>query len=450
MGSAADSGGQTATAVLPRLAAARGASSLAVLLRESWPAWIVAWSLNGFFVYLAVLDALDIEPRTPITGTYYAVLGTALLVVAWRNRAVLAVRAESSGRRGIVYAIAAAVLVTVFVGNVAVLSEGSQPRKFAALLVGWSLPTAIAAASLSVPLLRRLTQGLVVLGAAFVAIEVVAASMLDGDVARFSPISDLDPINAGLVPALGAVAVLTIVPTTGRTALLQLTLYTALAAAAVLPGSRGPLVALVVGSLVALATRPGRFTFVAVPCLAVGLAIGLSLSTAVGSYDYLTVELPDSSPAPPTAVEPEPISTLSIRRQWFVEAVSSAADRPLFGHGVGMLIDDTPEAVRMGVAGQRTYPHNTFAEAAFSLGLLGTVPFLALLGAGGWALLTSLRGSRAGPPGLVAVLGSFAFATTNVSGEIGTDALLWTASALAVAVYADSRRTPSSGLPDPR
>ena len=38
-------------------------------------------------------------------------------------------------------------------------------------------------------------------------------------------------------------------------------------------------------------------------------------------------------------------------------------------------------------------------------------------------------------------LGAFALAKTNISGEIGEDAILWTAAALAVVLYVESGST---------
>ena len=99
----------------------------------------------------------------------------------------------------------------------------------------------------------------------------------------------------------------------------------------------------------------------------------------------------------------------------------------------------------MGVYGQRTYPHNTLVEAAYSLGGIGLVAYLIFIGSAVLALVSVVRRS-ARDEGIVFALavGAFAFVNTNVSGEIGEDALLWTAAAIAVALYADSRQSTSS------
>ena len=159
-----------------------------------------------------------------------------------------------------------------------------------------------------------------------------------------------------------------------------------------------------------------------------------------------SVEIDSSSTSAATAVvveaEAPGISTLSIRRRWLEDAVRESAERPLFGHGVGMFRDNTPEARRMGVSGQRTYPHNTFVEAAHALGLPGLLAFTAFVGAAALALVVAarhggLRRHRSFP--FIVGVATFAFVNTNVSGEIGADALLWAAAALTVVAYAESR-----------
>jgi len=101
------------------------------------------------------------------------------------------------------------------------------------------------------------------------------------------------------------------------------------------------------------------------------------------------------------------------------------------------------EAHRMGIAGAHIYPHNTLAEAAFSLGLLGLLPYLALVLTGLCAFIGLVR-RQSEHVVLAAALGGFAFVATNVSGEIGADAVLWTASAALVMLYADRVRRPDA------
>jgi hypothetical protein len=140
--------------------------------------------------------------------------------------------------------------------------------------------------------------------------------------------------------------------------------------------------------------------------------------------------------------EPAPISTINIRRQWLEKAISETPESPLWGHGVAMLVDDTEEAQRMGIAGTLTYPHNSLVESAYSLGLLGFVPFVALLTSAGWALVRLIV--RGPPPVFTAAFAAFAFTASMTSGEIGADAPLWAAAALAIALYADSLRNAST------
>ena len=61
--------------------------------------WLLAFSLNGFFLYLALLDAVDVSPSTPLTGAYYGALGAGLVAAVWRRREILASRLRSLGSR---------------------------------------------------------------------------------------------------------------------------------------------------------------------------------------------------------------------------------------------------------------------------------------------------------------------------------------------------------------
>ena len=244
--------------------------------------------------------------------------------------------------------------------NTLLLSDGRLAWRLAALLVLWTLPTAILALSLRPHDLIRLAQGLVGLGLLFVPIEITAAARAGDDVFRFTPIADLDVISAGIVPALAAVAALTLRPSSMSTRLLQFVIVAVLAGATVLPGSRGPVLALVVGAVATALVRRSLLDVAAMASVAFGLACGSAAASHIGSLGYLTTDQGR-------------ISTLSIRRQWVEDALRDTPDRPIFGHGVGMFEDHTPEARLMGVEGQRTYPHNSLVEAAYSLGALGLV-----------------------------------------------------------------------------
>ena len=99
-------------------------------LRRCWPAWLVAYSLNGFFVYLAVLDVLDVRPRTALTATYYGLVCVALLATAWHRRSVAIARVLPRQRTvaGVAFVGAAAMLSLWFVLNTALMSDGTLPR----------------------------------------------------------------------------------------------------------------------------------------------------------------------------------------------------------------------------------------------------------------------------------------------------------------------------------
>ena len=409
--------------------------------------WLVAFSLNGFFVYLGALDLAGVEPRTALTGAYYALLCGALLATTWIRRKHLMRRVLRAPRLAVIFGVAAGILVAWHSLNTLLFSEGELAYRLAGLLVLWSLPTALAAATFLLEDLRALAQGLATLATVFLIVVVVALARADEATLRFSPINELDAISAALVPALGAVAALFAWP--GRPTL-QLALTTALVGAAVLPGSRGPVVAMVAACLaVAVLWRMRGLAIVV--ALTLGIALGSVASAHLGTLDYLSnVDVAGLSDDP-TREEGEPLSqpysTIAIRRQLFETALSETPDRPIFGHGVGMLVDNTPEAQLMDIAGERVYPHNTFIEAAHALGAIGLVSFVVLVGAAGVALLLVVaKSGRLSLAGFLFGLGGFAFVSTNVSGAIGTDALLWVVAAAAVALYSDHARAPGLGV----
>lgn len=421
-------------------------ASVGYVLRRCWPAWLVAYSLNGFFVYLAVLDVLDVRPRTALTATYYGLVCVALLATAWHRRSVAIARVLPRQRTVVAFVSAAAMLSVWFVLNTALMSDGTFAARLAGLLVLWSIPTALVAATLRRSNVPEVAQGLIALSLGFVAIEIFALARVGTDSFRFSPIAELDPISAGLIPAVGAIAALSLRPKSTHKRVLQHAAVIVLVAAAVVPGSRGPLIALAFGALSLAFVQAVRRTAIAATAVALGLGLGLLVSSYIGSYEYLASTA--GGLAHPEREIPSPggeISTLSIRRQWLESALRDIPGRPIFGHGVGMQVDDTPEAALMGVAGQRTYPHNTLVEAAYSLGAIGLAAYLLLLGTALVALVSVVRrGRRDQVVAFVLPIGVFAIVNTNVSGEIGEDALLWTAATLTVALYADRWLLPSA------
>jgi O-antigen ligase len=427
--------------VTETLAARRPAGALAragsALRSVDLPALALALSVNGFFLYLAVLDVLNVTPRTAITATYYAVVGALMVTLAWRSRDVVAARLRSASRVPRAYALVAAALAAWYLANVALLSEGTLSRKFAALLVLWSLPSALLAASLTRRQVDAFVRGLFALGLVFCVFELVALLRNSPDANRYSPIADLDPISAGLIPATAAIAALALRPGDRRGRMLQLTAFAALVAATVLPGSRSPVLSLLVGGGLVAVFAWRRLGPAVLAALAIGLAAGWLLSRAVGSAGYYTTGVPGFG----TTATTQPISTFNLRREWWTTAIKDIPDRPIFGHGVAMLRDETPEARRMGIAGERISVHNALIESAYSLGAIGFALYVTLLALVVVALVR-LRGRfRADAAVLFALaFSAFALVNANVSGQIGDDGVGWAAATLAVALYADTRR----------
>jgi len=386
---------------------------------------MLAFALNGFFVYLAALQVLGRAPRTATTGAWYGVVGLLCLAGAWLNRETLVRRLAARSRPAVTYVLAGAVLAGWFLLNVLLISHGGLSRTLAGVFVLLTLPAAVLALSIPREAIRDAALAIGVLGGAYVLIELGAIAHAP-HATRFTPIAHLDPISAAQFPALGAIALLALTPRTTRAEVARAIAVAVLCAGAVLPGSRGPVIALAAGLLVAVIVLRPRAWWSVLPAIVAGLALGYAGSTVVGSSDYLTNNLSG----------PNPISTWHIRKEWWTEAADAVPGAPVLGHGVAMLVDNTPEAKRMGVAGKRTYPHNSPLESVYSLGVLGAVPYLALLAAGIAALLMLGR-RRVGPP-LVFAAGvyTFAFVSANLSGEIGADTAFWAAGALAVGLYA--------------
>jgi O-antigen ligase len=405
-------------------------------MRDRFGGWTLALSLNGFWLYLGALDVSGHSPSTPKTLAWYALVGLACLAGTWANRETLVARLRRTARPTTWFLAAGLALGAWFLLNVVLISHTSSlSRTFAALLVLWSGPSALLALSLPRPAIAQATAAIAVLGLGYAIVEWAVFVNGHSTNERFSPIASLDPISAAQIPALGAVALLAL-PLRGRAALRHLAVLL-LVSGSVLPGSRGPLVALVFGLVAAALLLPRRSWLPLAPAIVVGLVLGFVGASHVGSGAYLSSALP-GNPGPAGGAAGPPISTLHIRREWWATAVKAIPDDPLVGHGVAMFVDDTPEAHRMGVAGERTYPHNSPLESLYSLGLVGALPYAVFILSALVALVALVR-RRGRTPAIVFGVGLwvFAFANANISGEIGADAVLWAAGALAVGLYAD-------------
>ena len=367
---------------------------------------------------------------------YYGALGAVLAVLVWANRETLVARLRGGGRALAVFALAAGALAVWFELNAAFLSEGSLSRRLAAQLLFWTAPTVLLALALTRRQLVDALWTVCALGLAFVAIDLVALAVdpdADPHGDRFSPIADLDPITAAHVPALAALAFLALRPERPLLRGARLVAIPVLVAFAVAPGSRGPLAALAIGAAVLLvlawrATGPR-----VVAGLALGAVAGTLLAAAVGSTSHLT------SGGAAGGGETGPISSLHIRQQLWSKSLRAIPDDPLVGNGVAALVDDTPEARRMGVAGRRTYPHNTFVEAAYSLGVPGLLLFVSAIAAGAWGVFQVRRAGGGVLPDFAVAFFLFALVNSNLTNELATDVWLWTAAALGVSLLAARR-----------
>jgi hypothetical protein len=175
--------------------------------------------------------------------------------------------------------------------------------------------------------------------------------------------------------------------------------------------------------------------------LVVGMGVGFAEGVHLKSTRNFTVgvsggaqsggENPNVLRDPATA----PVSSIHIRLELMRSALSQSPNHLLEGNGVGMLRDETTEAKLIGAAGCCTFPHNETIEALYSFGVPGLVLYLVLLVAAFGAALTRAYHSRGDVPSMF-VLGFliFAFVNSNLSGAIGSDAWLWAAGAMSVAL----------------
>jgi O-antigen ligase len=422
--------------------------------------WL-ALVLSGFFLYLGAIDLLGIEPSARTTGPYYLLLAAGLLATAWSRRDVLRSRLRQSSRTQRTWLVAAALLAGWFLVTATLRSDSVTARDASFLLVAFCLPSALAALSFRGEDVRWLARGLVALGLVFALVSVGALIRLAEGVARFTPIDELDPISAATTAVMGAIAALTLRPASQRGRVAQWVAVAALVATAIIPGSRGPLLALGVAVAV-LAALAFRRVGTLLPAVAAGVVLGLVGAELAGSTYYLGVDVPGiAAPAPTGAsfsgerlpenvLEQEPISSTDIRSDLLLDAIRAVPDRPLTGHGVGMLRADSEGIRRMVRAGRideedtLTHPHNALVEAAYSLGLPGLLLLLTLVVTSALALLRLMRDGRERQPTLLAVGVAAAVAiSANLSGELGTDAWLWVALALPVALSVPRPDTPA-------
>lgn len=426
------------------------------------PAVLLAFAVSGFWLYLGVLDLVGVEPRTTLTGAYYAVLGAAMAGSAFHGRRILGERFRARSHVPRLWAFVSAALAGLFLLNVALVSSGTLARDAAFLLVLSSVPSAALVLALTERQLTVAAVGIVALAAGLALVDLVSLAFESTQSIRFSPINELDPISAAQVTALGAVVLLTRQVQRRRSQMVQTAVVAVLVAMTVVPGSRGAVLALLLGAVAVAAVSWRRVWPILVPALAIGLAAGTLGASLSGSDYYYSIDVPgiqgrvapptegvdyQGNPTPVDAVPGQrPISTLAIRRYLLAKAIRESFDRPLVGKGVGSLVDDSPDTLRMVRAkrlapGARTHPHNAVVESLYSLGVPGFLLFATMLATSGLALVRLLRG------GTVRAVTRFALAfaavaavNSSLSGEIGSDADLWVALALPVALYADTRR----------
>jgi hypothetical protein len=401
-----------------------------------FPGAIIAVSWSGFWLYLGALDLLGVRTRTAYSVVAYALIAAGLTALIWARRSLLVERIRRSSPVGLVWLVTGSLLALTFAYGALITGHGPLAHRLLGVFVISTIPATVAVAALSRRDLAQVRTALVGIALVFTLINLIASRHGAPPGERFSPIANLDPISASLISDIGCVAALTFHFGSARAIAAQASVCFALAASAMLNGSRGPVAALIVAVAFLLLIERRRATIALALSIALGIAAGSRVEIVLIGQPPALTSLVNEAHGPSKAQQPKttsiPISSLHIRREWLDSAIHKFPEKPLFGHGIGTLVDNTPEAAAMGVKGELVYPHNDAVEALYSLGIVGGLLFALLVLLPAVSLWRNRTLLKLPLPKFVLVLFVFAFAECNFSGEIGTDAILWSVGAFAV------------------
>jgi O-antigen ligase len=279
-------------------------------------------------------------------------------------------------------------------------------------------------------LFLKITLAVVAAGAVYLLFELVTGAAKEQFSGRFSITAQEGPIYLGRDSATGVlIATWLILASTGRTRVLAALALPLLIVSLIAAGSRGPVVAFVVGFAVMLAlaarTRRARrrigavvvlllFAAVLVPLLLPGSAVGRSLSTIIGSASGLSS---------------------NGRSAIWAQAWTEFSRHLTFGIGTGGYGAIDPI---------NAYPHNILLEVGVELGVIGLVALVVMIGSMLRRLLAVWRSSRT-DISLEASLfiGLFAMALVNAffSGAIQDNRDIWIWGGIGVAMYTRMKLT---------
>lgn len=344
------------------------AIGLVAALVAVWFAWkSVAYplALAGLPTLVAGIIGSNPLPKGGATFLVGAWIGLAVLLAMMRRDQTVATRALWSAP--VVMAFLLLALMVLRLGSSLDEAYGSTKLQLyiadnLVFLVGAIF---VGASRQSLRLFFILTLAIVAAGAFLLVGELVTGTAQQQYSGRFAITAQQGAINLGRDSSNGALIAICLILMSSR-------LSVRLVAIAVLPvvlvsmlaaGSRGPVVAFLVGllALIALTAASGRArrqlllvavvlvgAAVLVPILVPGSAIGRSLSTIVGSASGLSS---------------------NGRSHLWSEAYAAFARHPLVGLGTGGFAFVDPQQ----------YPHNIVLEMAAELGVLGALAVLSML-----------------------------------------------------------------------
>lgn len=222
--------------------------------------------------------------------------------------------------------------------------------------------------------LRYLTRGYILVCAVFsVALIALGKPMFDGDSIRYSLNGSLDPNDSAAVIVIGIPMALAEAKRSGagKWRLISWGVLAVMFAAIVRTGSRGGMIAAVIGLLVvALSSRGVRALFAV-------LMLGAALATArqvlppalLGRFAIIGSEEDDYN-----------VNAYSGRWQIWQRGIKYFAQDPVLGVGVGGF--PTREGLQLeenGMRGKWSAAHNSYVQAFAELGVIGGVLFVSLL-----------------------------------------------------------------------
>jgi O-antigen ligase len=333
-----------------------------------WLAWkSVAYplALAGLPTLVAAVVGSNPLPKGGATFLIGAWIGLGVLLAIMRGEQAIAMRGLWSAPVAMAFILVALMVLRLSSSPDEAYGSTKLQLYIADNLVFLVAAVFVGASRSSLRTFLLVTLALVAAGAFLLVAELVTGTAQQQYSGRFAITAQQGAINLGRDSANGALIAIALILMSSRLAvrLVSIAVLPVVLVAMLAAGSRGPVVAFLVGllALIALTAASGRArrqlllvavvlvgAAVIVPILVPGSAIGRSLSTIIGSASGLSS---------------------NGRSHLWAEAYSAFARHPLVGLGTGGFAAVDPQQ----------YPHNMVLEMAVELGVLGGLAVLSML-----------------------------------------------------------------------